>query len=88
MPFKLFQHPRGAPTKCPHCHEDIRDHEVTLFFGDQAIPSQLLDTRDHRSDPKPVMWEYPPERTRMHVALAFARRFEPQMSSRTPGSRA
>jgi len=34
MPFKLFQPTRSASTKCPHCHEDIRDHEMTLFFAD------------------------------------------------------
>ena len=37
MPFKLFQHPRTVPTKCPHCHEDIRDHQATLFMGDQQF---------------------------------------------------
>ena len=42
MPFKLFQHTRSASTKCPHCHEDIRDHEVTLVFGDHLFHRNCL----------------------------------------------
>ena len=37
MPFKLFQHPREDTVKCPHCHQDIRDHERRLFIGEQPF---------------------------------------------------
>ena len=33
----LFHRQRAAETNCPHCHEEIRAGETTLFMAEQAF---------------------------------------------------
>jgi len=33
----IFHRQRDVPTKCPHCHEDVRENESRLFVGENPF---------------------------------------------------